>query len=295
VWIEKEGGKRRPLGIPSLEDKILQRAVQMVLQCIYEKVFYEHSYGFRPGRSAHIALSQLRQSCFDCEVSSIYDADISHFFDDINCRHLNHFLDKKVKDGVIRRLINKWLRAGVLDDDRLYYLANGSAQGSVISPLLSNVYLHYVLDEWFVQEVQPRLHGRAFLVRYCDDFVIGCELTSDASRLGLVIPKRFARYGLQIHPEKTRQVPFWRPSKRMTHRSGLGTFDFLGFTHYWGKARSGYWIVRRKTASKRLRRTLKALWTWCRNNRHILVIEQHHTLSRKLQGHFGYYGIRGNL
>ena len=294
VWIEKEDGKRRPLGIPALEDKILQRAVQMVLQPIYETEFYDHSYGFRPKRSAHQALSQLRQSCFDCEVSSIYDADVSHYFDDIDHQQLNRFLDKRVKDGVIRRLINKWLKSGVLDGERLYYPPSGSPQGGVISPLLSNVYLHYVLDEWFVREVQPRLHGRAFLVRFADDFVIGCELASDADRLALVIPKRFAKYGLQIHPEKTRQVPFWRPSKRMTHRSGLGTFDFLGFTHYWGKARSGYWVVRRKTASKRLRRSLKALWTWCRKNRHIQVHEQHRTLSRKLQGHYGYYGIRSN-
>ncbi len=295
VWIEKEGGKRRPLGIPSLEDKILQRAVQMVLQPIYEEVFYEHSFGFRPQRSAHQALSQLRDSCFECEVSSIYDADVSHYFDDIDHRQLNRFLDLKVKDGVIRRLINKWLRTGVLDGESLYYPPSGSPQGGVISPLLSNVYLHYVLDEWFVHEVKPRLHGRAFLVRFADDFVIGCELASDTDRLGVVIPKRFARYGLQIHPEKTRQVPFWRPSKRMTHRSGLGTFDFLGFTHYWGKARSGHWVVKRKTASKRLRRSLKSLWTWCRDNRHIRVHEQHQTLSRKLHGHYGYYGIRGNF
>ena len=294
VWIDKEDGKQRPLGIPSLEDKILQRAVQMILQPLYEREFHDHSYGFRPGRSAHQALSRLREGCFDCEVSSIYDADVSHYFDDIDHRQLNHFLDKKVKDGVIRGLINKWLRAGVVDGDSLYYPPNGSPQGGVISPLLSNIYLHYVLDEWFVHEVQPRLHGRAFLVRFADDFVIGCELASDTDRLGVVIPKRFARYGLQIHPEKTRQVPFWRPSKRMTHRSGLDTFDFLGFTHYWGKARSGHWVVKRKTASNRLRRSLRALWAWCRNNRHIRVHEQHQTLSRKLLGHYGYYGIRSN-
>jgi len=294
VWIAKEDGKRRPLGVTALEDKILQRAVQMVLSAIYEHEFHDVSYGFRTGRSAHQALSDLRQSCFDCEVSSIYDADVCQFFDDIDHHVLNSFLDKKVKDGVVRRLINKWLRVGVLDEDVLYYPPNGSPQGSVISPLLSNVYLHYVLDEWFVHEVQPRLHGRAFLVRFADDFVIGCELASDADRLGVVIPKRFAKYGLRIHSEKTRQVPYWRPSKRMAHRGGLGTFDFLGFTHYWCKARSGYWVVMRKTASKRLCRSLKALWAWCRWNRHMPVKEQHRMLGMKLQGHYGYYGIRGN-
>ena len=294
VWIAKEDGKRRPLGVPALEDKILQRAVQMVLSAIYETQFHDVSYGFRAGRSAHQALNDLRQRCFDCEVSSIYDADVSQFFDDIDHHQLNRFLDMKVRDGVIRRLINKWLRAGVLDGVVLYYPPNGSPQGGVISPLLSNVYLHHVLDEWFVREVQPRLHGRAFLVRFADDFVIGCELASDANRLGLVIPKRFAKYGLRIHPEKTRQVPFWRPSKRMAHRSGLGTFDFLGFTHYWCKARSGHWVVKRHTATNRMRRSMKAMWAWCRWNRHMPVHEQHRCLSRKLQGHYGYYGIRSN-
>jgi len=221
VWIAKEDGKRRTLGVPALEDKILQRAVQMVLSAIYEHEFHDVSYGFRAGRSAHQALSDLRQRCFDCEVSSIYDADVSPFFDDIDHHQLNRFLDKRVKDGVVRRLINKWLRAGVLDGEVLYYPSNGSPQGGVISPLLSNVYLHYVLDEWFVDTVQPRLHGRAFLVRFADEFVIGCELVSDVDRLGLVIPKRFAKYGLRIHPEKRRQVPLWRPSKRMTH-TGVG-------------------------------------------------------------------------
>ncbi len=170
-WIDKEDGKRRPLGIPALEDKILQRAVQMILSAIYETQFHDVSYGFRAGRSAHQALSQLRESCFECEVSSIYDADVSHFFDDIDHCQLNRFLDMKVKDGVVRRLINKWLKAGVLDGGVLYYPANGSPQGGVISPLLSNVYLHHVLDEWFVNVVQPRLRGQAFLVRFADDCV----------------------------------------------------------------------------------------------------------------------------
>lgn len=295
VWIAKEDGSQRPLGIPALEDKILQRAVQMVLSAIYEVEFHEVSYGFRPGRSAHQALSELREGCFKNQVSSIYDADVSNYFETIEHRQLNHFLDLKVKDGVIRRLINKWLKAGVIDGEWRYYATSGSPQGGVISPLLSNIYLHHVLDEWYEKEVKPRLKGRSFLVRFADDFVIGCELESDADRLGRVVPKRFARYGLTIHPEKTRRVNFRRPSRHMETRSGLGTFDFLGFTHYWSKARSGYWVVKRKTATKRLRRTLRALWTWCRSNRHSPVHEQHRTLSRKLQGHYGYYGVRSNF
>ena len=294
VWIDKEDGSQRPLGIPALEDKILQRAVQMVLSAIYENEFHDVSYGFRSGRSAHQALKVLRENCFKCRVSSIYDADVSNYFETIDHQQLNCFLDLKVKDGVIRRLINKWLKAGVFDGEWRYYAKSGTQQGGVISPLLSNIYLHYVLDDWYVSDVQRRLKARSFLVRFADDFIIGCELESDAERLGNVVPKRFTNYGLTIHPVKTRRVKFRRPPRRMETRSGIGTFDFLGMTHFWSKARSGYWVVMRKTARKRLRRSSKAIWTWCRNNRHMPVHEQHSTLSKKLQGHYAYYGVRGN-
>ena len=294
VWIEKEDGKQRPLGIPALEDKILQRAVVMLLECLYETLFYDFSYGFRKGLSPHKALAALRELCFKTKVSSIIDADVSRFFDDLDFKQLNRFLDKRVKDGVIRRLINKWLKAGIVEDGRIYYTDSGTPQGGVISPLLANIYLHYVQDEWFMQEVQPRLKGKSFLIRFADDFVIGCELKEDAERVYGVLPKRFARYALTIHPEKTRVVEFTRPSRTAKSKGGLGTFDFLGFTHHWSKARSGYWVVKRKTKAKRLRRTLRAYWTWCRSNRHMPVHEQHRALSRKLQGHYGYFGMRGN-
>lgn len=296
VWIAKEDGTQRPLGIPTLEDKILQRAVHRVLEVLYEAEFYDSSYGFRPGRSAHQALSELRERCFETRVSRIYDADVSSYVDDIDHRELNRFLDKKVKDGVIRRLINKWLKAGIVDGKARYYRASGSPQGGVISPILANIYLHHVLDEWYDKEVRPRLRGETFLVRFADDFVIGCALDSDAKRLARVVPKRFTRYGLTIHPEKTRLVNFRRPPRRDTSSKGLGTFEFLGMTHYWSKARgSGYWVIKRKTAARRLRRSLRALWTWCRSHRHEPVHEQHRTLSKKLKGHYGYYGVRGNF
>ena len=294
VWIDKEEGKQRPLGIPVLEDKILQRAVLMVLEAIYEIEFYDHSYAFRPGRSAHQALKALRESCFECQVSSVYDADVSSFFDELDHQQLNCFLDKRVTDGVIRRLINKWLRAGIVEGEQIYYPASGTPQGGVASPFLANLYLHYVLDEWYAKEVRPRLHGRSFLVRFADDFVIGCELDTDVERIAQVVPKRFARFGLRIHPEKTRQVAFRRPLRGVKTRKGLGTFDFLSMTHYWSKARSGYWVIKRKTAAKRLRRSVRVLWTWCRSNRHEPVHEQRRTLSKKLQGHYGYYGLCGN-
>lgn len=293
VWIEKENGSQRPLGIPALEDKILQRAVVMVLECIYEPQFYEGSYGFRPGRSAHQALSHLRAACFENRVSSVLDADISQFYDDIDHRWLNRFLDKRVNDGVIRGLINKWLSAGVMEGERVHYPPTGTPQGGVISPLLANVYLHYVLDEWFVQEVQPRLVGRSFLVRFADDFLIGTESQRDNERIHRVLIKRCAKYGLRIHPDKTRRVDFARPPRDPTGVKP-STFDFLGFTHYWAKARSGWWVIKRKTAAKRVRRTLRYLWTWCRSNKHKPVHEQHQGLAAKLRGHYSYFGIRSN-
>lgn len=169
VWIDKEDGKQRPLGIPALEDKILQRAVQMLLEAIYEVDFHHLSYGFRPGRSAHQALAETRERCFESQVSRILDAEVSRFFDDLSFTHLNQFLDQRVKDGVIRRLINQWLKAGILEGEQLHYASSGSPQGGVISPLLANIYLHPVLDDGYLNEVQPRLQGRSFLVRYADD------------------------------------------------------------------------------------------------------------------------------
>jgi hypothetical protein len=199
---------------------------------------------------------------------------------------------------VLLRLIDKWLNAGVQEDGSLRYPQAGTPQGGVISPLLANVYLHYVLDEWFEQEVKPRLGGRAFLIRYADDFVIGFTDEASARRVQEILPKRFGKYGLTLHPEKTRLVPFQRPSRR-PDGSGQpqerpGTFTFLGFTHFWGKSRKGYNVVKQQTAASRLRRAIVAIADWCRRNRHRSLSEQHEELSRKLVGHYGYYGITGN-
>jgi RNA-directed DNA polymerase len=192
------------------------------------------------------------------------------------------------------RLIGKWLHAGVLDGETLLQLDTGSPQGAVISPLLGNVFLHHVLDEWYVHMAKPRLRGRSFLVRYGDDFVLGCELEADARRLMAVLPKRFARFGLTIHPQKTTLVAFGNPSAQAEGTQGKSTFEFLGFTHYWARSRQGYWVIKRRTAKKRLRRTLTVLWQWCRSHRHRKVEEQHQELCQKLRGHYQYYGIRGN-
>jgi RNA-directed DNA polymerase len=301
VHIPKAGSatETRPLGIPTFEDKVLQRAVVMVLEAIYEQDFTDCSYGFRPGRSAHQALDALWKKTMAMGGGWILDVDIRKFFDTIDHAHLRDFLKRRVRDGVLIRLIGKWLNAGVLEDGCITHPDTGSPQGGVVSPLLSNLFLHYVLDDWFQQEVQPRLKGESFLIRYADDFVMGFSREEDARRVLAVLPKRFAKYGLTIHPDKTRLVPFERPShdpKRSTTkgRELPGTFDLLGFTHFWSRSLRGAWVVKRTTSCSRLSRGLKALSDWCRKNRHLPAAEQHRTLSPKLVGHFAYYGITGN-
>lgn len=286
------GNETRPIGIPATEDKLLQRAVAMILEPIYEQDFLDCSYGFRPKRSAHGALSALWNQCMTEGTQWILDMDISKFFDTLDKAHLRSFLQRRVRDGVITRLIGKWLNAGVHEQEVLLYPETGTPQGGSISPLLSNVYLHYVLDQWFAQEVKPRLRGRAFMTRFADDAVMGFEFKEDAERVLRVLPKRFGKYGLTIHPEKTRLVAFGRPRGRQGKKSE--SFDFLGFTHYWGKSRRGKWVIKRKTARQRLSRGLKRIAEWCRHNRHRPMAEQHRELCQKIRGHFAYYGITGN-
>lgn len=294
VWLDKEGGKKRPIGMPAFEDKIVQRAVSMLLESVYEQDFHDFSYGFRPGRSAHQAIGALREHCMELNTGWIVDADISGFFDNLDHGHLRDILRLRVNDGGVLRFVGKWLNAGVLEGQELTHPETGSPQGGVISPLLSNIYLHHVLDDWFVKEVQPRLKGRSFLIRYADDFVIGCECESDARRVLAVLPRRFGRYGLNIHPEKTQLVKFGKPGPKGSPKGGNGTFDFLGFTHYWATSRRGYWVIKRRTMRSRLKRAMKALWQWCRANMHRPIMEQHKTLCRKLRGHYQYYGLRTN-
>jgi len=300
VHIPKDGAgtKTRPIGMPTLEDKILQRAVLMVLEPVYEQAFLDCSYGFRPGRGAHQALEALWKELMDIGGGWIIDLDIQSFFDTVSREHLHAFLDQRVRDGVIRRVIGKWLNAGVMEDGAVFYPEMGTPQGGVISPLLSNLYLHEVLDRWFDQEVRLRLQGRAFIVRYADDVVLGFEREEDARRVMAVLAKRFARYGLTLHPEKTRLVKFRSPGRRggdrdqETHASS--SFDMLGFTHFWARSRKGRWVVQRKTAKTRFGRAVKRLAQWCRENRHAPLAEQHEAINRKLRGHYAYYGVTGN-
>jgi group II intron reverse transcriptase/maturase len=225
----------------------------------------------------------------------VLEADIQGFFDNLVPAHLRSFLDQRVRDGVVRRAIDKWLKAGVLEEGRITHPDTGTPQGGVISPLLANIYLHEVLDKWFEAEVVPRLAGRTVLIRYADDFVIVFSSENDARRVLDVLAKRFAKYGLTLHPEKTRLVPFDRPRGGVAN-SGTrpGTFDLLGFTHYWGRSFRGWWIIKRQTARSRFSRALKRVGEWCRVNRHRPVAEQQQALNRRLRGHYGYYGITTN-
>ena len=298
VHIPKGDGQTRPIGIPTFEDKVLQRAVVMVLEPIYEQDFHHGSYGFRPQRSAHDALSALWKQTMAMRGGWVLEIDIRQFFDTLDHAHLRNILGRRVRDGVILRLIGKWLSAGVMESGCVTHPETGSPQGGVISPLLANVYLHEVLDTWFEGMVKPRMRGRAFLIRYADDAVMVFEKEEDARRVLDVLPKRFGRYGLTLHPEKTRLVAFRKPPECTDSHGdgpGPGTFDLLGFTHYWGLSRRGHWVIRRKTASARLSRALKRIGEWCRWNRHRPLLEQWSTLSTKLTGHYGYYGITGNM
>jgi group II intron reverse transcriptase/maturase len=294
TWIPKEDGSQRPIGTLILEDKIVQKAVAMLLEEVFEREFYEFSYGFRPGRSPHKALQAVREWIQRFHIGWILDVDIRQFFDTVDRAIFFDLLHRRVHDGGIDRLLGKWFNVGILDGDHLSYNDLGTPQGGVISPMIANIYLHYVLDDWFVNDVQPRLKGRCFLIRFADDAILGFEYEEDARRVAEVLPKRFEKYGLRVHPDKPRLVRFVRPARGARKDRSNGTFDFLGFTHYLAKSRQDYWVVKRRTIRKRLRRAISRLAQWCKCNRHMSVKEQWETLSRKLRGYYQYYGIRGN-
>jgi group II intron reverse transcriptase/maturase len=295
MHIPKERGKTRPIGISATEDKVVQNALREVLEVIYEQDFLDCSYGFRPGRSAHDAVRALTQAVGKGEANWILEIDIASFFDSMCRTQLVEMLQKRVADGSVLRLVGKCLHVGVLDGVELITPDEGTVQGSTLSPLLANVYLHYVLDLWFHEEVRPRLRGKAILVRYADDAVFGFERQDDAERVMEVLGKRLARFGLKLHPEKTRLLSFRRPVRSQRKDRGPATFDFLGFTWYWRGTQKGGWAVTCKTRRARLARAFKAVHDWCRSNRHLPVKEQHAALTRRVQGHMNYFGVNGNI
>jgi group II intron reverse transcriptase/maturase len=291
VYIPKENGSERPIAIPSLEDKIVQKATVEVLNAIYEQDFLPCSYGFRPGRSPHDALDAVGRIICRGPMAYVLEADIRSYFDAIVRSQLMALIERRIGDRNILRLIRKWIRVGVVEDGRLLVTETGTGQGQVISPLLANIYLHYVLDEWFEQEVKPRLRGQAAEIRYADDFILCFQYREDAERVLQVLTKRFAKYGLTLHPEKTRLLAFGRaalPSRPGARRPA--TFDFLGFTHVCARSRRGRFTIHVRTMRTRLRRSLKAVAQWCQQHRHDPVAHQAAALNAKLRGHYQYYG-----
>lgn len=292
VYIPKEDGEKRPISIPSLEDKIVQKAVVELLDAIYEQDFLPCSYGFRPGRSAQGALDEVGRVICRRPTSYVLEADIRGYFDAIVRSQLMEMMERRVRDGSILRLIRKWIHVGVVDQGRLLTSRTGTGQGQTISPLLANIYLHYILDEWFEEVVKPRLRGEAYEVRYCDDFILCFQYREDAEKVLRVLPKRFGKYGLSLHPKKTRLLAFGRSAVSQAARRGArpATFDFLGFTHVCARSRRGNFAVQVRTMRKRLRRSVKHVSAWSRKHRHDLVAEQCEALNAKLRGHYQYYG-----
>lgn len=296
-YIDKTDGSKRGLGIPCFADKVAQRAIVMLLEPLYEQDFLDCSYGFRPERNAHQAIHEVRTAIMERGGRWVLDVDLRKYFDSIDRAKLREVLDRRVTDGIVRRLIDKWLNAGVLEDGQLHYPDLGTPQGGVISPCLANIFLHSVLDVWFAAEVQPRLRRSSTLVRFADDFVaiFGCK--EDAERVLEVLGKRMGKYGLQLHPDKTKMVDF-RPLKPQTTGGGASTlattFNFLGFLHVWGKSRKGNRVVRQQTAKDRFARALRAIDEKCRRMRTEPLADQHRQLSQKLKGHYAYFGISGN-
>jgi RNA-directed DNA polymerase len=297
VYIPKEDGRQRPISIPSLEDKIVQKAAVDLLNAIYEQDFLECSYGFRPGRSAQDALDEVWRTICGRPISVVLEADISGYFDAIVRDLLMEMIEKRVSDGSILRLIGKWINVGVIGEGRLIVTKTGTGQGQVISPLLANIYLHHVLDEWFEKEVKPRIKGEAYLIRYADDFILCFQYRVDAEKVQGVLTKRFEKFGLTLHPDKTRLIEFGREALTKSEEQGgpkPETFDFLGFTHICKRSRRGNFTVHVRTMRKRLRRSLKKVTAWCQEHRHDPVAEQQAALNRKLQGHYQYYGRSTN-
>jgi group II intron reverse transcriptase/maturase len=289
TYIPKANGQLRPLGIPAYEDKLVQGAMTGILNGVYEPRFLECSYGFRPERSCHQAIKEINKTIMTKKVGYIIDADIKGFFDNVDHKWLIKFLENDIQDKNFIRYIVRFLKAGIIEDLKYYESDKGTPQGGLISPILANVYLHYVLDTWFEKGIKPKLQGEAYLVRYADDFIIMLQYENEAKKVYEVLKKRLTKFGLELAEDKTRIIPFGR------FKGTTETFDFLGFTHINGKTReSGKYVVKHKTSKKKMKAKKEAVKIWIKDNMHKPISSIMETLKKKLAGHYNYYGISGN-
>lgn len=288
-FISKGGGRLRPLGIPATSDKLLQRAVTMILEAIYESIFLTCSFGYRPHIGALDAIKELSYQLQFRGYNYVVEADIRSFFDNINHDLLMEMLSKKIDDKPFLRLIRKWLKAGILEEGKVINPVTGTPQGGIISPILANIYLHYVLDEWFEEVVKAHCRGEVYLCRYADDFVCLFQYEDDARRFYKALGLRLERYGLSLAEDKTRMIRFSR-----LHMEDKTWFEFLGFEFQWGTNRAGKPQVLKRTSKKKFRNSLKRFSEWCKSNRNMRMTELFYKLNAKLRGYYNYYGVRGN-
>ena len=298
VYIRKPKGGKRPLGIPAVEDKIVQMGLKKILEAIFEVDFLDVSFGFRPGRSSHQALYVLDQAVMRRPVNVVVDMDIEKFFDTVEHKWMMKFLGVRIADPNILRLVGRFLRAGVMEDGKYYQIDRGTPQGGILSPLLANIYLHYCLDLWFEKKVKSQLRGYARFIRYADDFVVCFQKAEEAEEFGRILRQRLGKFGLAVSEEKSRIISFGKYPYYSARDEGkkLETFDFLGFTHYCTKTRKGYFKLGRKTSRARYRQKLKETNLWLKEVRNMIKKEDWwEVLRMKLSGHYRYYGVSGNM
>ena len=297
VYISKGKNSKRPLGLPVIEDKMVQKSMAGVMEAIYEQDFYDCSYGFRPKRGCHQALKAVSKLINDRPINHVIEADIKGFFDNLSHKELMELVRVRITDKTFLRYIVRFLKSGYIESEELKETKKGTPQGGNISPMLANIFLHYVLDEWFEKEIKPSLRGQSYLVRYCDDFVILVQYKAEAQEILNKMRRRLKKYELELNKEKTRVLSFGYYEKENARKQQrrLNTFDFLGFTHYWSQTRKGKFKVGRKTSAKRLSRMCRTIGIWLKLIRNKVKLRKlWKVLQAKLRGHYQYYGVSDN-